>query len=264
MNARIFAAVSAMALAIGGGAAIGAGKHGDAGTAASVNRISAAVSAPDRPEDERALDESRKPVAVLAYLGLQPGMDAADLIPGAGYWSEIMGHAVAPGGTVTALQPDQFYREDKDHAAWAALEGRAPAVRMVRYPFEQFTYAKDSFDFAIMNLNYHDLYWQSDKFKIPHTDPDAYLRALYGAMKPGGIVGIIDHAGPKGDTRAIVDATHRIAPETVIADFKRAGFVLDGRSDMLANPDDDHSKLVFDPSVRGKTDRFILRFRKPR
>jgi predicted methyltransferase len=83
-------------------------------------------------------------------------------------------------------------------------------------------------------------------------------------VKPGGIVGVVDHvAAAGGDTRQVVDKLHRIDPAVIRADFEQAGFVLDGESDLLRNSGDDHSKLVFDPSVRGKTDRVVYRFRKP-
>jgi predicted methyltransferase len=83
-------------------------------------------------------------------------------------------------------------------------------------------------------------------------------------MKPGAIVGVIDHVANPGDPRATVEKLHRIDPEVVKADFKRAGFQLVGSSDLLRNPADDHSLLVFDPKIRGKTDRFMFKFRKPR
>ncbi|ANY19745.1 hypothetical protein A6F68_01228 [Tsuneonella dongtanensis] len=231
---------------------------------ASPSSLEAAVAAPGRPAEARALDESRKPAETLAFLGLKPGMVAADLIPGEGYWTEIMAHAVAPGGSVVGLQPAQFYNGTKDAEAWTALEARAPGVSMERYPFDKFAYAPNSLDFAINNLNYHDLYWVSEQYKIPYTDPDAYLRALYAAMKPGGIVGVIDHVGSGSDTRALVDKLHRIDPAVVRADFARAGFKLAAQSDLLANPADDHTKNVFDPAIRGKTDRFLYKFVKPR
>jgi predicted methyltransferase len=226
--------------------------------------IANAVAASDRPEDARKLDDSRKPAEVLDFLGLKPGMTAADLLTGTGYWAEIMGHVVGPDGQVIAFQPAQFYTDDKSMAAWAGLEARAPLVHESRYPFDAFAPAASSLDFAIINLSYHDLYWTSEKYHIPTTDPRAYARALYAGMKPGGIVGVIDHVGPAGDTRAIVDQLHRIDPAVVRADFESAGFKLAGTSDLLANPEDDHTKLVFDPSIRGKTDRFLFKFVKPR
>jgi len=231
---------------------------------AAVPDLPAAVSAPGRPAEAVTLDEGRKPAEVLSFLGLQTGMAAADLITGSGYWAEIMARAVGPKGHVTAFEPDQFYTTPKEQETIAALLAREPGIRLVRYPFEAFAAAPRSFDFAIISLNYHDLYWTSEQYKIPRTDPAAFLKTLYAAMKPGGIVGVIDHAGPAGDTRAIVDRLHRIDPATVQADFRAAGFVLEAQSPLLANPADDHSKLVFDPAIRGKTDRFLYRFRKPR
>ena len=95
-------------------------------------------------------------------------------------------------------------------------------------------------------------------------EPDAWLKRLYDAAKPGAIVGIIDHAAsPGGDTRAMVEKLHRIDPAVVKADFLRTGFVLEAESDLLKNPADDHSLNVFDDKIRGKTDRFMFKFRKP-
>ena len=223
-----------------------------------------AVAAPDRPAEARALDASRRPAEVLQWLGVRQGMDVADLISGTGYWAEIMAHVVGPQGSVTAYEPNQFYNDEKGGALWAGIKARTPTVTLVRYPFEAFAPPASRFDAALINMSYHDLYWQSEQYKIPRTDPDAYVRALYSAMKPGGVVGVIDHVGAPGDTRSTVDKLHRIDPGVVRADFERAGFRLAGTSNLLANPADDHSKLVFDPSIRGKTDRFMMKFVKPR
>ena len=111
----------------------------------------------------------------------------------------------------------------------------------------------------IMNLDYHDVYWENPERKIVRMDPDAWLKALYAAMKPGATVGIIDHVAlPNADTRATVTKLHRIDPEVLKADFARAGFELVGVRNFLRNPADDHSLLVFDPAIRGKTDRVVL------
>lgn len=224
--------------------------------------LSEAVTAPGRPESATALDESRKPAEVLGFLGLRSGMHAADLMTGGGYWSEIMARVVGPDGHVTAFEPRQFLG-DKTKAGWDALLGRQKGIDLAVYPFETFAAAPDSFDFAITNLGYHDLYNESEKFGIGPTDPAAFVKTLYAAMKPGGVVGVIDHVGLPGDTKETTKALHRIDPEVVKADFRKAGFVLEETSDMLRNPDDDHLKNVFDPSIRGKTDRFLFKFRKP-
>jgi predicted methyltransferase len=226
--------------------------------------LAAAVADSRRPADARALDESRKPAEVLAFLGLRPGMKAADIMTGSGYWAEIMANRVGAKGKVTAFEPSQFYTGPEEVKVWNALVARRPDIDFVRYPFERFAAAPGAFDFAIINLSYHDLYWESEKYKIPRTDPAAFVATLYAAMKPGGVVGIVDHVGPAGDTRTVVDKLHRIDPQTVKADFKAAGFLLEAESPVLANSADDHAKQVFDPAIRGKTDRFLYRFRKPR
>ena len=223
--------------------------------------IVVAVAAKDRPADAVALDASRKPVQILAFMGLKPGMKAFDLLTGTGYYAEIMGRAVGPKGSVVAYSPAN-YNPEPIKAAFATLTPRVPNVRLVNNPAEAFV--PNSYDFAMIHLNYHDFYFESEKFNIPRTDPDVVLKTLFATMKPGGIVAVIDHVGPAGDTRAIVDKLHRIDPETVKADFKRAGFVLDGATDVLRVPADDHTKNVFDPAIRGKTDRFAFRFRKPK
>lgn len=227
--------------------------------------IAAAVSAPGRPADDIKLDEGRKPVEVLTFMGLKSGDQVADIMAGNGYYTEIMARAVGPKGHVTAYDPKQFLEGDaKATAAWTALLARAANVTHTPYPFEAFAAPANAYDFVMIHLDYHDLYWESEKFKVPKTDPAAFVATLYKSVKPGGTVAVIDHVALPGDTRATVDKMHRIDPDTVKADFVKAGFVLDGESDLLRNPADDHSKMVFDPAIRGKTDRFVFRFRKPK
>lgn len=228
-----------------------------------MSAVKAALADPARDAKLKELDASRKPAEVLAYLGVKPGMAAADVMAGNGYWTPLFARAVGPKGTVTTFEPTQFYK-DKGKAELDALVAATPGATVRTFPFEQFSAPARTYDVALVNLSYHDLYWVSEKYGIGRSDPVAFARNLYAAMKPGGVVGIIDHAGPAGDTRAIVDKLHRIDPAVVKADFLKAGFRLDGESKLLANPADDHNKNVFDPAIRGKTDRFFFRFRKPR
>jgi predicted methyltransferase len=226
--------------------------------------ISAAVAATDRSADNVKLDAGRKPAQVLQFLGLRSGMHVLDLFGANAYWAEIEAPVVGPKGHVTVWQPTQFYRE-KTKASFEAFAARHPNVDIVTSPFEAAALPKNYADFVILNDNYHDTYWQNDKFGIPKMDPNAFLKAVYSAMKPGAVIGVIDHvANPNKDTRATVDKYHRIDPNVVKADFKRAGFVLVGSSDMLRNPADKHDVEVHDPSILGKTDRFVFKFRKPR
>ncbi len=227
--------------------------------------IAAAVTAPGRPADDVKLDEGRKPVEVLTFMGLRSGDQVADIMAGNGYYTEIMARAVGSKGHVTAYDPKQFADgDDKAAAAWTALIARQSNVTHTTYPFEAFAAPANSYDFVMIHLDYHDLYWESEKFKIPKADPASFVATLYKSVKPGGTVAVIDHVALPGDTRATVDKLHRIDPETVKADFLKAGFILDGESDLLRNKTDDHTLLVFNPAVRGKTDRFSFRFRKPK
>lgn len=221
----------------------------------------AAVVAPGRPAAAIALDAGRRPAEVLAFEGLMPGMRALDVLTGTGYYAEVIGRVVGPRGSVVAFAPGS-YNAEKTNAAFASMKARQANVRLVNDPLEVFD-AANAYDFAMINLNYHDFYWESKQYGIPRTDPNTVLVGLLHAMKPGGVVAVVDHVGPAGDTRAIVDKLHRIDPATVKADFARAGFVLDGESPMLRNPADDHTKLVFDPAIRGRTDQMVLRFKKP-
>lgn len=225
----------------------------------------AAVAAPGRPDDMIALDASRRPAEVLAFLGLKKGMAVADIMADKGYYSELAARVVGPRGKVVAYNAAQFVAgDDKIAAAWDGIRQRQPNASVVTYPFDGFTAPANAYDFVLLHLVYHDIYWSSEKYKVPVADPAAFVRAIYSATKPGGIVGIVDHVGPAGDTRALVDQLHRIDPAVIKADFQAAGFVLDGESDLLRMPADDHSLLVFKPEVRGKTDRVVLRFRKPK
>jgi predicted methyltransferase len=226
--------------------------------------IAAAVAATDRTADNVKLDAGRKPAQLLQFLGLKRGMHVLDLFGANAYWAEIEAPVVGPKGHVTVWQPTQFYR-DKTKQSFGEFAAKHPNVSIVTSPFEAPALPKNYADFVILNDNYHDTYWQNEKYGIPKMDPNAFLKAIYAAMKPGAVIGEIDNVAlPNDDVRATVEKFHRIDPEEVKADFKRAGFVLAGSSDMLRNPADPHSTDPFDESIKGKTDRFVFKFRKPR
>jgi len=233
-------------------------------SAATAPTIAAAVASADRNPDNVKLDESRKPAQVLQFLGLKPGMHVLDLFGANAYWAEIMAPVVGSKGHDTIWEPTQFY-SDKTKQGWEAFAAKHPNVSITVSPFEAPDLPKNYADFVILNDNYHDTYWQNEERHIPRMDPNAFLKAVYVSMKPGAVIGVIDHvASPNSDTRATVEKFHRIDPEVVKADFKRAGFVLVGTSDVLRNPADDHGTEVHDPKIAGKTDRFIFKFKKPR
>jgi len=222
----------------------------------------AAVSAPGRPAEATALDAGRHPAEVLRFMGLKRGDRALDLYSASGYYAEIIGRAVGPTGSVLGWTPTNFM-DDEARQAQAAVHTRAANVSFISTPADAFALPAGAFDFAMINLNYHDTYYDNARVHY-HVDPQAFLATLFASMKPGGTVAVIDHvANPGGDTRAVVQAMHRIDPATIRADFERAGFVFAGESNLLRNPQDDHSKQVFDASIRGHTDRAVMRFRRP-
>lgn len=221
------------------------------------------LKAPGRPEAMVALDAGRMPAAVLAQSGIQPGARVMDVMAGQGYYSELLARLVGPKGKVFAIEPAPYMENAKTAEAWDAIRKRQKNVELVvgapgEVPMPQ------GLDAAFYHLTYHDLYWQSEKFKYPRTDVDAYNARLFAALKQGGLVIIIDHAGVPGmDPRAQADKTHRIDPAQVKADMERAGFRFAGTVPILEGSADDARKSVFDPSVRGHTNRFYYRFVKP-
>lgn len=232
-------------------------------TVAPTNPIATAVANPARSQDNLKLDESRKPAEVLRFFGLKSGMHVLDIFGGNHYWAEIIAPVVGPKGSETVWEPAQFFT-DKGKADFAAFAAKQPNVSLITSPLEAPDFGKDKYDFAIFNLNYHDLYVDFSKRNVPQIEPRQWLKALYAAMKPGGVVGVIDHvASSNKDTRATANALHRIDPNVLKADFESVGFKVSGTSDLLRNPADNHSLKVFDPSIRSKTDRVVIKFRKP-
>jgi predicted methyltransferase len=221
------------------------------------------VAAPGRPAEMMALDAGRKPADVLAHSLIRPGARVMDVMAGQGYYTELLARHVGPKGRVFAIEPVNYMEDAKTVAAWDALKQRNANVELiVGAPGE--AAMPDKLDAAFYHLTYHDLYWQSEKFKYPRTDVDAYNARLFAALKPGGVVIIIDHHGVPGmDSRVQADKTHRIDEAVVKADMARAGFRFAGSVPILEMAGDDPRVLVFDPSLRGKTSRFYYRFIKP-
>jgi predicted methyltransferase len=250
-------ALAAMALALMAPAAANTQARGAAD-------VAAGVAAPGRPKAATDLDEVRKPVEVLRFMGLKKGDRAFDYFTGTGYYADIMAKAVGPRGHVVGWNSNGFGRNEKVVAALKDIKARNPNTAFYSSPTTAIAFAPNSFDFALLHLVYHDAYWESAQFGLPRIDPNTVVKAIWDSVKPGGTVAVIDHVAPAGgDTRAVVEKLHRIDPAVVRADFERAGFVLEAQSDLLRVASDDYSKNVFDPSIRGRTDRFMFRFRKP-
>ncbi|WP_435418891.1 methyltransferase domain-containing protein [Parerythrobacter aurantius] len=225
----------------------------------SAQTAQAVVAAKDRTEADRVQDEGRHPAEVLAFSGIKRGDVVADFMAGGGYYSALLADLVGPQGMVYAVNPLSFHRAD----AWDARLRADGNIRTLVTDARAMQLAPGSVDSIFAHLVFHDLYFESERFKFSRLDVDFMLANWFAAVKPGGTVIIVDHVGPPGDTRQIVNDVHRIDPATVIRDMTRAGFRLVGQSDVLRRSNDDLSKSVFDEQLRGKTDRFIMKFQKP-
>lgn len=239
-----------------------AARSADAG-AATGDPVAAAIGSADRPAADREQDDVRQPATILAFLGVAPGWRVADLFSAGGYYTELLSRIVGPKGEVLAYNNPPYAKFAAKGIAERYAGKRLPNVKQVTAEVDALALAPDSLDGAIFIMSYHDMYWRPEDGSWNRTDPKQMLAKLHAALKDGGVVVVQDHvANAGGDAAAVVEKLHRIDPAIIKRDFEAAGFKLDGESAALAHPDDDHTKLVFDPAIRGKTDQVIYRFRK--
>jgi len=221
--------------------------------------IAAAIADTARPEADRARDEARRPAEMLAFAGVRPGMTVLDAVPGGGYFTRLFAKAVGPGGAVYAYVPSEIAEKFSSKANADALAAAYPNVKSASDPLTQRSDAEFA-DIVWTSQNYHDFH--TPLFGSP--DIGEVNRALWSVLKPGGVLVIADHAAQAGSGLRDVNTLHRIDPVTVKAEVTAAGFVFEGESDALRNPADPKTANVFDPSIRGRTDQFVMKFRKPR
>jgi predicted methyltransferase len=222
--------------------------------------ISEAVADPDRPAADRQRDASRHPAELMAFAGVRPGWKVADFMPGSGYFTRIFAKIVGPTGHVHAVFPEFLAQFDKRDADAVRTLAAAPAYANVSFettPNDQFK-AAEPLDLVWTSDNYHDLLFGLDHGQILALD-----RQIFEALKPGGVLIVVDHASAPGAGWSVAKTLHRIDPEAIKADMAAAGFRLEAQSAVLHDPKDPHTAVIFDPSIRGRTDQVVLRFRKP-
>ena len=224
----------------------------------------AALAAPGRLVGDIEQDAQRKPAAVLEFFGVQPGMAVLDLWSGGGYYTELLAVVVGPTGRVVAHNNTPYLTGAGDELSQRFADPRRLAnVERVTAENNALELAPGRFDFVLMSAVYHDVYFANEARGWAKIDGPQLLAEIFGGMKSGATLGLIDHAAAPGSPAETGGTLHRIDPDLVKRDFAAAGFVLEAESDLLRNPADDFGKGVFDPAVRGQTDRFILRFRRP-
>ena len=222
--------------------------------------VAAAIAAPDRPKADTDRDAARQPAELIAFAGVKPGDRVADIMPGGGYFTRLFSKVVGPAGHVYAIIPAELAQvAPKAVAAMTALTAEAPYgnVTLAVMPTAAIA-APAPLDVAWTADNYHDLYgfFGADQAA-------AFDRAVYKALRPGGVFMVVDHVAAAGAGDASPKTLHRIDPDIVKAQALAAGFVLEAESPILRNPDDPHDATVFSPALRGHTDQFVFRFRKP-
>jgi predicted methyltransferase len=222
--------------------------------------LAAAVADKGRDADRDA-DARRHPGELIAFSGAKPGDKVVDLIPGSGYFTKVFSKVVGPKGHVYMIWPDEYAKEAQPDPVKNAELAKAgySNTSVILQPGAAFA-TPEPVDLVFTVQNYHDY---PDKF-MGKIDPMVFNRAVYKALKPGGTFLVVDHVAEAGSGLRDTDTLHRIDPAIVRKQVTDAGFVFEGESDLLRNPADDHKKVVFDKAIRGHTDQFIYRFRKPK
>jgi predicted methyltransferase len=219
-------------------------------------QFKSAMQSSDRAEKDKARDENRKPDKVMQFFGIKPGMTVLEILASGGYYTEVLSHRVGDTGKVYA-QNNKFILEVMNGRFANEFADRTANNRLSNVVHHQSEFneigLKKQIDVVTIVLNYHDFYSNISKDKRINI-----LKDLKATLKPGGVLGVIDmESGTKEHDKGL----HRIHHQTVRDEFKEAGFVLEAEGDFLKNANDDYSKMVFEPSVRGKTDRFVFRFK---
>jgi predicted methyltransferase len=235
-----------------------------AATAPAADRFDAAVAHPGRPAADLARDAKDYPAEILRLTGINAGMKVADVLAGDGYYSELLSYIVGPKGQVLLINNAAF-----DHWSEPDLQNRLSGNRLPNVSHQTVDLADmklppASLDAVLLVKVYHDLYWVNTDAKNPwpKIDVNAVLDQLARALKPRGILLLVDHSAKAGHGRSDAGELHRIEEAFAIKDFKAHGFEVMAKSDLLRMPDDARDQISYKGAMLGKTDRFVLVFRK--
>ena len=222
-----------------------------------------AVASSGRTDSDRERDAGRKPEAVLEFFAIEPGMTVLDMFSGGGYYTEMLSNIVGVDGKVVAHSNKAYAQFVGDEPNVRYANERLANVEIMMAENNELELPAESFDAVMMILAYHDIYYESAENGWLKIDGPKLLAEFFNGLKSGGTLAVVDHYAAAGSPRETGGTLHRIDPSIVIAEIEAAGFVLDGKSDVLRNRQDDHSLNMFDEQIRGKTDRFVMKFRKP-
>ena len=228
----------------------------------SADPVGDAIDKPGRLASDIARDARSRPEVILPLLQLQPGDRVADIWAGGGYYSELIASIVGESGEVLLVN-NLAYSEFAGKALAERQDGRdMGSVTLHTREAEDLGLGEGSLDAALIIMSYHDTYHVDEANGWRAIDADNFFGQIYTALMPGGRFLIVDHYASAGSGKASAQELHRIDVDFAKADIGGRGFRLVATSDILRNPDDDYGIMVFDPKVRGNTDRFVLVFEK--
>jgi predicted methyltransferase len=231
--------------------------------ATAADRFDAAVAHEGRSAADVKRDGLDHPAEILRLTGIKPGMHVADVLAGDGYYSELLSYVVGPNGLVLSINNAAFDGwSDGDRQARLA-GNRLPNVQHETVDLNDMHLAAKTLDAVLLIKVYHDLYWVDTGGKWPKIDTNGVLTQLTNALKPGGVLLIVDHSAKTGSGAADASTLHRIDEGYAIKDFESHGLKIVAKSDLLRRPDDARDQISYKGPMLGKTDRFILVFRKP-
>jgi predicted methyltransferase len=225
--------------------------------AADATPIEAAIASPERTDKDRERDAREKPAEVLAFAGVKPGMTVVDMFAGGGYYTELLAGVVGSSGKVLSVNNVPYAQYSKDGVKARFTEGRLTNVEQRLVEVSYINFPPKSVDLIVICMSYHDAFWIEEKEGWPEINIDGFVGSLKKMLKPGGRLLIIDHNAPAGTGREMAGKAHRLNEDYAKTSLTSRGFVLEKSYDGLRNKDDQLDKLVFDPAVRGKTDRYV-------
>ena len=223
--------------------------------------VAAAVANPQRPAEDITRDESCKPAEVLSFFDIKPGMTVLDLFSGGGYYTEMLNWVVGENGKVIAHTNEAYIPFSGEIYQRRYLDGRLAQTSTIIAEANDLELEENSLNAALLVLTWHDFQFDDPENGWLDIDENLLLEKLCRAMKPGAVLGLIDHvANSGGDTAEVAQKLHRIDPQVVRDGFANSCFTLEAEAEFLSNSKDDHTLAVFDPSIRGKSDRFVFRY----
>jgi predicted methyltransferase len=223
--------------------------------------IDKSIASPERTAADRERDARDKPAEVLAFAGVKPGMVVADVFSAGGYYTELLAGVVGPTGKVLAINNVPYANFAKEDIKKRFTEGRLKNVEPHVVEAGYMYLPPKSVDLAVIVMSYHDVYWIDEKENWPQINTDGFLDTLKRTLKPGGKLLIVDHNAAAGTGKEVAGKLHRLNEDWARKSLEARGFVFEKAYEGLRNKDDQLDKMVYDPAVKGKTDRYVHLYR---